>query len=371
MKTIGEAMEKFGETTHEAGVSKTVDVEDIEDESLVKSVSDRLSNLNEITGRKSDRNPAALDDDEDDPTPDEDDTEVNDDDSQADDSEKLEESTPDKDEEGMPDAYVRAAIHSGWKQEDIDAMVKADSKVAEKTLQNIYESTNKASREWAALGRARRSTEVKETVDKLEYNAIDIAALKKDSDIDPAVERILDSVNARDKQLVDALNNSQKDKSVDNSVRVERAVKTADLATEAAAEQQINGFFSADLMKPYSKFYGELRFGETWESLPVGQQRNRYAVFTTADQMLAGAAMQGYEMSLTDALDKAHLLITEGMREEVIRDGIKATATKRKNSMLLKPSNSKSKKDDGGGKPKNKNELISKTERLLAKTFKR
>lgn len=355
--------------------SKKLDVEAIEDPELVSAIEERLENLNEITGRKKDGNPAVSDDDVDEPTPDDvKDDDKDEEDDQADDSKDSDDSTPDdkeKESEGIPDAYLRAAVHSGWKQEDVEKLYESNPEMASKTFENLYNSTNKASREWAALGRARRVEEAKESepekVDKLEYGSIDIATLKKDFDIDPAVERMLESANARDQKLTDALNSLKESKVVEDPKRVERAAQSYDVASEAAAEQQINSFFSEDSMKPYGKFYGELNFGETWESLPAGQKRNRYAVYTAADQMLAGAAMQGYQMSLVDALDKAHLLVTENIREETIRAEIKGTATKRKNSMLMRPSDGKSKKDSSDGKPKTKNELLEKTEKRLAK----
>jgi len=355
--------------------SKKLDLEAIEDPELITAVESRWDKLNELTGRKKDENPAVSDDDEDEPTPDDEDI---DNDDQADDSEDSDDSTPDgkdkeKETEGIPDAYLRAAVHSGWKQEDVEKLYETNPEMASKTFENLYNSTNKASREWAALGRARLAGDVKETepekVDKLEYGRIDVATLKRDFDIDPAVERMLESANARDQKLTDAINSLREEKVIADPKKVERAAQNYDVAAEAAAEQQINSFFSEDSMKPYGKFYGELKFGETWEDLPAGQKRNRYAVYTAADQMLAGAAMQGYQMSIPDALDKAHLLVTENVREETIRAEIKSTATKRKNSMLMRPSDGKSKKGSSDGKSKTKNELLSKTERLLAKTF--
>lgn len=357
--------------------SKKLDVEAIEDPKLVTAIEERLENLNEITGREKNVNPAVLDDEEDNPTPDEDveDKDEKDDDSQADDSEESDDSTPDdkdkeKETERMPDAYLRAAVHSGWGQEDVEKLYEANPEMALKTFENLYNSTNKASREWAALGRARQEAEIKgpepEKVDKLEYGSLDIATLKKEFDIDPAIERMLEGVNARDQKLTDALNSLQEEKVVSDPKKVERAAQSYDVAAEAANEQQINNFFSTDPMKPYGKFYGELKFGETWEDLPAGHKRNRYAVYTAADQMLAGASMQGYQMSLPDALEKAHLLVTENVREEVIRAEIKSTAAKRQKSMVMRPSDGKSKKDNDG-QPKTKSELISKTEKRLAK----
>ena len=350
----------MGLKEHPTG-SKTLDVKAIEDPKLVGMVEKRMANLNELTGRTPGKNPAAFDIDDDDSTPDvdlvddvdvddgaknEDDQAVSDvddvDPTPAKDEDKDENKDENKDGAKMPDAYIRAAVHNGWKDEDIEAFVKANPEVATKTFENLYNSTNKASREWAAIGRASRTEANKaqkpDESDKLEYGGVDIAALKKEFDLDPAVERMLEGSNARDKKLTDALNTLMGDKTAQpqNVSRVEQSTRNLDVATEAAVEQQINGFFAVESLKPYSKFYGDLRFGETWENLPPEQARNRYAVYQTADQLLAGAAMQAHPMDLNEALERAHLLVTEGMREEVIRSKIKGTATKRRNSMVFR-----------------------------------
>ena len=172
MRTFNDSLEEMGMKERPAG-SKKLDVDAIENPELVGMVGKRLDNLNKMTGRVSGKNPAALDVDDDDLTPDDDDTDIEEDDTdddQATSDDGDDDSTPeekDEDEDDdveddkkkdkgveVPDAYVRAAIHSGWKEEDIEAFVKANPEVANKTFENLYNSTNKASREWAAIGRA-------------------------------------------------------------------------------------------------------------------------------------------------------------------------------------------------------------------------
>ena len=387
MRTMNDSLEETGTKDHPTG-SKKLDVEAIEDPKLVNTVESRLANLAEITGRVPGENPAALNVDDDDSTLDDTDVEdVNKDDKQAVSDDDDIDSTPEpkevdatksKDAVEIPEAYVRAAIHNGWKQEDIEAFAEANPEVANKTFENLYNSTNKASREWAAIGRAAREQVIDGSApaksaeaDKLEYGGVDIATLKKEFDIDPAIERMLENSNARDKKLTDAINTlvTSKTAQPQDASRVDRAAKSYDAATEAAQEQQINGFFAADSMASYKEFYGDLRFGETWEQLPPGQARNRYAVYQTADQLLAGSTMQSHPMSLTEALERAHLLVTDGMREEVIRSDIKKTATKRKKSLMFRPSEGRGKQSGGGGKPKTKNDLEHKVEGLIKKAL--
>ncbi len=368
MRTIEESQEEMGIKEHPSG-SKKLDVAAIEDPVLVNTVQARLDNLNAITGRVKGKNPAEPDDDVTDPTSDDDLDGDNLDDGDDDDPKASDDDSDDstpaskkKSGEQIPDLYVRAAKGNGWSDEDIEEFVKASPERALKTFENIYHTWNKASKEFAANGRVSRKPveEVKpKEVAKLEYGGIDIRKLEKEFDLDPAVRKMLEGANDRDEKLTDTLNQLIGDRAApaQDTSRVNRAVKGYDVATEAAEEQMINGFFAADDMQHYNGFYGELRYGESWQNLPPTQQRNRYAVYEAADVMLAGAQMTGYPMQLTEALERAHLLITEGMREEEIRSDIKRKVTKRKNSIVFRPSDSKSKDTTGGGKTKTKGQL--------------
>ena len=386
MRTMDDSLNETGLKDHPAG-SKKLDEAAITDPELLNTMAARLGNLNKMTGRVPGKNPAVSDVEDDDPNLGDGDTGVEDGDTdydgQAVSDDDDDDPTPEKDEEkeevGIPDAYVRAAKGNGWSDEDIAEFVKVSPETARKTFENLHNTWNKASREFAAIGRAnqqqaqdRNKVDVSAKTDKLEYGGVDIAALKKEFDIDPSVERMLESVNARDQKLTDVLNKLSESRPAEQDAsRVDRAARSYDAAAEAAQEQQVNGFFATDPMKPYSKFYGELRFGEMWENLPPNQARNRYAVYTTADQLMAGSVMVGGSspIELPEALERAHLLVTEGMREEVIRDKIKGTSRKRANSMLFKPSDGKSKDNGKGGKPRTKNELESKVAGFIKKAL--
>ncbi|MCK4820552.1 hypothetical protein KA005_32605, partial [bacterium] len=123
-------MRKIETEGHPEG-SKKLDLEAIEDPELITAVESRWDKLNELTGRKKDGNPAVSDDDEDEPTPDDvKDDDKDEEDDQADDSKDSDDSTPndkdkEKETEGIPDAYLRAAIHSGWKQEDVEKLYES------------------------------------------------------------------------------------------------------------------------------------------------------------------------------------------------------------------------------------------------------
>ena len=66
--------------------------------------------------------------------------------------------------------------------------------------------------------------------------------------------------------------------------------------------------------------------------------------------ILLGAEQQGMEMTLDEAFERAHLLTTEGIREQVVRDKIKSSVKKREAGFTLKPSSSKPHTNTGGQK---------------------
>jgi hypothetical protein len=89
---------------------------------------------------------------------------------------------------------------------------------------------------------------------------------------------------------------------------------------------------------------------------------------------MAGHAMRNQKIEVEQALEKAHFIVTEPIRKQVIRDGLKATATKRKNSMTLRPSDSKRSSDSmrtDSSKPRNRQELEQSVQVNLDKVFKK
>ena len=127
-------------------------------------------------------------------------------------------------------------------------------------------------------------------------------------------------------------------------------------------------------MAPYEKFYGKLELGQIPEDLSNGQRLNRLTVLQEAEFIMAGHNSRGQKIEVEQALEKAHFIVTEPIRKQVIHDNIKATATKRKNSMTLRPSESKRTGDSlntGSSKPRNRSELELAVQQKLDATFKK
>lgn len=365
---------------HSEGLKK-LDTAAIENPELVSSVEERLRNLNAIT-RKEDK-PAVSDEESEDSTPEiKDDDEVKDDD-QADGSDDSDDSTPvvkdevkdDKEKVSVPDAYIRAAIHRGWKQEVIDELIESNPKLAKTTLESLYLDVNNASREWSALGRARRD----QTLQEQDRTATETVTEATGVDVKPMIDKLRKEY--ADDPLIDGvaklLEDTAKIANAKPKVQVQQgqdqyqtATAHANAAANAAIDQRINSFFSDDVMSPYGEFYGKLKLGQSFGDLSHGQQQNRLAVVEEAEMMISGHAMRGIKLEAEEALEKAHFVVTEPVREQVIRDNLKATATKRKKSMTFRPSESKrSPKSESQDKPRNRKELVSKVEQKLASVF--
>jgi hypothetical protein len=350
--------------------TKTDDLRDenvaLEDQKLITSIDDRLKNLGDMMRPEKSRraNPAVEEDDEDQPDGEEiaEDAEAPADDAPADKPADADSSTLDEDK-GLPEAYVRCAVAYGWKEQDVVDLYKNDPERALTVLSNIYNTRNKVSAEFAAIGR--RAQEQHEDTSRADegFKPIDTAKLREKygEDAGPLIEMI-DAQNKAMTELSARMPKPQPQR-VD---RVESAVE------RSGVEQQIVDFFQSDRMKPWQKVYGSLELGQTLEDLPPGAQKHRIDVLTLADRIAGGAHLQRVNMSLADALESAHQLVTAKYREQVIFDGIKEKVVARSKGISTKPSKGTRKlgaSEDAKPGSRTKDQLLNDTEKKLNKLF--
>lgn len=269
------------------------------------------------------------------------------------------------DDTDVPDIYIQAAVRSGWKQDDIDSFIEKDPKLAESVFSNLYLGVNQLSREYSAMGRAKQQMQQQQqaapkTGEKdTGFKGVDIESLKKEYGDDSS---IIDGV-------VKPLNDALIKLSGDLSAMQQQPVPNANVAgnfddiNDPVVRQQTNAFFDSDTMQSYSDFYGKLEGNQDNSHLDIEQRRRRWDVIVEADAMLAGYAASGKYINPEEAMMRAHLLVTEPVREKAIRNNIKATVTKRNKSMTLRPSKgtrtSQTGNKFGDGKPRNRKELVS------------
>jgi len=263
---------------------------------------------------------AEEDDDDDDSTPDEDKDETGDKDGSKDESGSEEEVT-------LSDAYYRAAVHQGWKPEDIKEFFEAKPDLAIKTFAKIHETTNKITSEFARLGRVKpgKEPEAKTATEAIKAKAsggFDLADLKEQYGDDSAVVKAFAAMQGKlDAVVVQPEVDEQQVEELDPVVR-----------------GRIEKFFLDPTLKPYADFYGE---GKDAAKLTIGQTDNRYKVLETADSIVLGCQQQGREITLEQALESAHLLVSEAVREKALRVELHTKVKKRAKGVSLKPSKSK------------------------------
>ena len=265
-----------------------------------------------------------------------------------------EEEVEDSEAKGMPDAYYRAAVHQGWKPEDIDELYKSNPDLAEKTCQKMYETTNRLTNEFANLGRSKQAADKQAIADQIKttnVSAVDLSALKEQYGTDDPLVKTVEA-------LVNVVNTQQAPAPVVEQQPYQAPVP----AEDTSARQVLDNYFAAPGMKQYDEFYGE---GNDLNKLTQEQYQRRFSVANMCDEILTGAEVLGRQMSVEDALEAAHLRISEPVRETVIRQGIVKTLTKRAKSITLAP-NGKVEVSDPN-KEVSGDELVSRTEQRLGK----
>lgn len=195
------------------------------------------------------------------------------------------------------------------------------------------------------------------------FQPVDVAKLKEHYGDDAAP--LIDMIEAQNRTLQQLSDQLPKE-----APKARKPFESA--VEESGVEQQIYTFFETDKMKSYEKVYGKLEFGQTWDDLTPGQRQHRWRVLEQADQIAGGAKLQGYEMSLAEALESAHLLVTQKYRDQVLIDGLKANVVKRAKGMTLKPSKGTRKpgdRDDPKPGERTREQLLEATQHKLNRMF--
>lgn len=270
------------------------------------------------------------------------------------------------DESKLTQAEIRAAIHCKWSQEDIEELAKVNPVLAKKTCAKFLESTNDLSKKFSELGKAQVTKEPGPKVEskpepKVEVKKIDLSAVEKEYGDDPLFD-VLKGIAEHNDEL------SAKIESLESSGSLnESKVDKAQVQEDAAIAQQIDGFFNRPDVVEYEDVYGKVeKDSKDWDDLTQGQIKKRWSLVEQANLILLGAQQQGMEMPMDEAFERAHLLVTEDVREQTIRKQIKAKAVKRAKSITFEP-NSSAKVVNSG--KKTKTEIEAKAGQALQKCF--
>ena len=279
----------------------------------------------------------------------------------TDDSESEDESTSDKskedqtddtsdseaDENALTQAEVRAAIHSGWSQEDIDELAEANPGLAKKTCAKALESQNNLSQKFSELGKTQAAAPVAPAVPVTpaadpKPKTIDFTAMRKQYEDDPIVDVLEQVVNQSQAQAAEISTLREA------APKADAAVNKAEAQQDAAVSQQVDTFFERPDVVAYKDTYGEVEKGSRdWDGLTQGQIKKRYEVAEEANRIMLGAQKMQQEMPVDEAFERAHFLVTKDVQEAAIRKTIKAKAVKRTKSLTFEPTGSKKVPDSG------------------------
>jgi len=246
-------------------------------------------------------------------------------------------------EDGLPEEipynYVRAAVRLGWKEEDIEKLAASDPDMAFATMRNIFESVNKLSDRYSEFGRKTKEqtaqTEQTSQTTQTEQDTttkkpfVDIEKIREQYGNDPMIDAVI-------KPMSDALEELRTEVSASKQVMPNPAQQQQRSYYPEELTRELDAFFGSEpLLKHYGDFYGS---SNVQDDLTLGQTKQRHSVIEKADQIIAGAMAQGIDMSVGEALENAHLLISEPVRRAAIREEIKATAKQRGKGISLRPS---------------------------------
>lgn len=268
-------------------------------------------------------------------------------------------------ESSVPDAYLRAALHQGWKKEEVEELWKDDQEKAERLLKANLTATNNLSNQWSQLGQQQMNMQtspavpvttpaasVQKTVES--FTGLDINKLKGEYDDDNLIDDVIKPMN----DLLIKMNaklDSVESQQTQTSQSIQDKQKTTDQERKEVIGQQIDGFFKSLESKEFKEFYGN---GSDWSKFEGNQAENRMKLLEQADRIKTGAAYQGKEVTNEAAMNLANLSLTSHLMEQKIISDIKKSLTKRENSLSLKPSGSRASSTSDSDSDKSEKGLI-------------
>lgn len=248
-----------------------------------------------------------------------------------------EDTTPvdDKKDEGTDDVtidpeYIALAKENGWEEEHVLKLYESDPDLANKTFSKLAETYDSLTQQLAQLGTS---------------PTVNPTATPNAGQAEPAND-ILTQLENRLGNL-DKVRETHGDDIVDDFLSPMKDVVATVRALQHQAEQQaqegiireINGQFDT-LSQNYGEFYGK---GDN--QLSDDQEENRRKVLTLAADIRSGATLRGIDLTIEDAMKRAHRSITSELRNKQAQKEIIETIKKRSKSVGTQPTKSNAKLD--------------------------
>lgn len=209
-----------------------------------------------------------------------------------------------------------AAQQFGWSDEKIDRLHKADPEMATETFGNLLEAYTNLSRQYVAPQPAAatqpqtaQQASVESQLDKL-YR--DLASFSEENG-NSLVERFLKPLK---EEVIEPFRQMQ--------------------AVLAVQQQQAIAAEATTTIDALADKFGEV-YGKDDIKLTLPQRQAREQLVSIADRIRAGAQAQGVKLSVRNALNQAHLIVTSERRVEEGRQQVKAQVQKRARAITAKP----------------------------------
>lgn len=213
----------------------------------------------------------------------------------------------------------------GWKQVDIDEFIATNPVLARVTFSNMAAGYNALSLQYA---QASRSGVAHPALAQQPPQAV--ATQQSMSALDELLakpERLAALSEIAGKELTDAFIKPMLD---ERKQMVEDRAFIAGLRRDAVI-REINDSFTQIAKDGFEEFYG--KNGEVTKD----QNDNRFRVGQLADQVRAGAQMQGVNMSINEALRRAHLIVTADQTKQQARREVVQQVKKRSTQITARP----------------------------------
>ena len=208
----------------------------------------------------------------------------------------------------LPDSYIRSLKAYGWSDAEISSAHKADPAAFTLTAQKLHWNRAKEIAQFAELGRRqaeRPKVEAKAPVAS-KPGLIDIDDLIEKHGNEELIRDLYTPVNAFMEQITAMLPD------LNSGVKAIRDSQQHTLGT------QIDEFFKGPELAQFSTVYGKDYVSATPE-----QSQSRMKVLEFADAVIAGAQLQGRDLSLSEALGMAHEAVSANFKTTAIRNEIK------------------------------------------------
>lgn len=277
----------------------------------------------------------------------------------------------DKDKPVLPENYFRAAVHSDWTPEEIQEFFDANPEKALKTFKKIYDSTNAVTQQFVEFGRlsqkqtqdALAAEQAKKDAEKNEFKGMDMDVVEKQFGEDsPAAVALLKASNEQNKALHEQVVELRKSR--------KQFTDTGLSDEDAKIWHDVESFFNDKDLEVYSEFYGKPEKDKPWNQVLTGEQmQHRHTVIVMADQIKAGAALQGKEMDRGEALRRAHLAASDSIRDVIVRNDLKGKLKKRSKGITVKSTGRRSKADDETSEKRSEKRAEKRAGSRLGKLF--